>query len=156
MDPARQQHTAAPPPPPPPSAACGDRVDNDGDGKVDYPADAGCSSISDADERGTNRLVNPGFEIDANANGRPGNWTISTTNTTRFTRSTTLRLAGTCSVRHRATDNASYAVDQAVTGVTAGEAYRFTGSVNVPATTDKLTFSLQCAGSTRLGAAPRR
>jgi hypothetical protein len=30
--------------------ACSDGIDNDGDGKVDYPADPGCSSPSDNDE----------------------------------------------------------------------------------------------------------
>jgi hypothetical protein len=33
-----------------PPAACGDGVDNDGDGLVDYPADPGCTSIHDATE----------------------------------------------------------------------------------------------------------
>jgi hypothetical protein len=36
--------------PPPPPAACGDGVDNDGDGLVDYPADPGCLSATDTDE----------------------------------------------------------------------------------------------------------
>ncbi len=33
-----------------PKTACADGVDNDGDGKVDYPADPGCASASDNDE----------------------------------------------------------------------------------------------------------
>lgn len=37
-------------PPPPPPVACGDGIDNDGDGLIDYPADPGCSSASDTDE----------------------------------------------------------------------------------------------------------
>ncbi|MDX6398224.1 MAG: hypothetical protein QOJ43_1632 [Gaiellaceae bacterium] len=37
-------------PPPPPAAACSNRVDDDGDGKVDYPADPGCTSAGDTDE----------------------------------------------------------------------------------------------------------
>jgi len=36
--------------PPPPKPACSDGIDNDGDGKVDYPADPGCDSASDTDE----------------------------------------------------------------------------------------------------------
>jgi hypothetical protein len=36
--------------PPPPKPACSDGIDNDGDGKVDYPADPGCGSASDTDE----------------------------------------------------------------------------------------------------------
>ncbi|MBI4393846.1 MAG: S8 family serine peptidase [Euryarchaeota archaeon] len=35
---------------PPPAAACGDGLDNDGDGLTDYPADPGCTSTSDTDE----------------------------------------------------------------------------------------------------------
>ena len=38
------------PPPPPPATACSDGADNDGDGRVDYPADPGCSSSTDTDE----------------------------------------------------------------------------------------------------------
>ena len=34
----------------PPPAACGDGLDNDGDGLTDYPNDPGCSSSSDTDE----------------------------------------------------------------------------------------------------------
>lgn len=34
----------------PPPAACGDGVDNDGDGLTDYPNDPGCTSSSDTDE----------------------------------------------------------------------------------------------------------
>jgi len=30
--------------------ACGDEIDNDGDGRVDYPADEGCDSDLDPDE----------------------------------------------------------------------------------------------------------
>ena len=43
----RQQTPGSAPPP----AACGDGMDNDGDTKVDYPADPGCSSSADSDEK---------------------------------------------------------------------------------------------------------
>ena len=39
-----------PPPPPPPAAACANGKDDDGDGKIDYPADPGCESAADTDE----------------------------------------------------------------------------------------------------------
>jgi len=39
-----------PPPPPPPSYACSNGLDDDGDTKVDYPADPGCTSTFDNDE----------------------------------------------------------------------------------------------------------
>jgi len=41
---------SSPPPPPPPKAQCQDSLDNDSDGKVDYPNDPGCSSATDNDE----------------------------------------------------------------------------------------------------------
>jgi hypothetical protein len=46
-----------PPPPPPPPAACSDGLDNDTDGKIDYPADPGCINTTDNDE--TNDLSQP-------------------------------------------------------------------------------------------------
>ena len=36
--------------PPPAPAACEDGLDNDSDGKIDYPADPGCSSLTDTSE----------------------------------------------------------------------------------------------------------
>ena len=41
---------AAGPPPPPPAPQCSDGIDNDGDGRIDFPADPGCTSASDNDE----------------------------------------------------------------------------------------------------------
>lgn len=39
-----------PPAPPPPKNQCEDGTDNDGDGKIDYPADPGCIGLTDNDE----------------------------------------------------------------------------------------------------------
>jgi hypothetical protein len=36
--------------PPPPASACSNGRDDDSDGKIDYPADPGCTSASDTDE----------------------------------------------------------------------------------------------------------
>ncbi|CAN5618994.1 MAG: hypothetical protein H0U91_00820 [Rubrobacter sp.] len=41
-----------PPPPNPGSTDCSDNLDNDGDGRTDYPNDRGCSSASDTSEVG--------------------------------------------------------------------------------------------------------
>lgn len=57
-----------------PPAVCADGADNDGDGKIDYPADPGCTSNSDNDEYnapttpsyGANIVTNPGFESQKN------------------------------------------------------------------------------------------
>jgi len=48
---------SAPPPVPAPPARCADGLDNDGDGKVDFPADRGCSSAADDDEIDTQLVV---------------------------------------------------------------------------------------------------
>jgi micrococcal nuclease len=40
----------APSPTPNPAAQCWDAIDNDGDGKTDYPSDPGCTSAADTDE----------------------------------------------------------------------------------------------------------
>lgn len=42
--------TTPPPPPPPNYAACSNGIDDDSDGKVDYPADSGCADYGDPDE----------------------------------------------------------------------------------------------------------
>lgn len=39
-----------PAPTPTPATQCGDTLDNDGDGKTDYPADPGCNSTADSNE----------------------------------------------------------------------------------------------------------
>jgi uncharacterized protein YkwD len=44
------QAGTTPPPPPPPAPACSNGKDDDGDAKVDYPADPGCTSSADTDE----------------------------------------------------------------------------------------------------------
>ena len=131
-----------------PKPACSDGVDNDADGKADYPADPGCSSLTDTSERGTQLLKNAGFETDANADGRPDSWTSSA----RFTRSTTLQQSGTYSGRHSATDNTGHRIAQVVPSLTAGRAYRLLGSVNIPATSDAFSYSVQIGWRDSTGA----
>lgn len=58
---------------------CGDGVDNDADGKTDYPGDPGCSSATDGDE--TDPVVTPpatGFPT-ASSTGLPAGWTPTQT-----------------------------------------------------------------------------
>jgi large repetitive protein len=50
-------------------AACNDGTDNDGDGDVDYPFDAGCTSVSDADETDPAILPQCGDGIDNDLDG---------------------------------------------------------------------------------------
>jgi hypothetical protein len=68
---------------PPPVAACGDGVDNDGDGWTDFPADPGCTSASalredpacddglDNDRDGVLDLADPGCAIASGAREAP-------------------------------------------------------------------------------------
>lgn len=105
---------------------------------------AGCSctaTMTDffAGTTSSNRLVNAGFELDANGDSRPDNWTSNS----HFTRSSTVKHGGSYSGRHRATDNASYTVDQTVGNLSAGRAYTFVGYANIPSTGDTFTFKWQ-------------
>ena len=45
--------------PPVTTAACGNGLDDDGDGKTDYPDDSGCSSLTDTDEAGGGVIIIP-------------------------------------------------------------------------------------------------
>ncbi len=81
-------------PPPPPSPACSDAADNDGDGKIDYPADPGCSSATDTDETdpappppptGSGVKWTSGFEYSTFTLGRTSEWSAaSAQNSTRY------------------------------------------------------------------------
>jgi len=46
------------------AAACGDHVDNDGDGAADFPADLGCTSAGDVSERDASHPCDDGFDND--------------------------------------------------------------------------------------------
>ncbi len=84
-------------------------------------------------------LSNSGFELDANKDGKPDIWSIDN----RVTRSTSLVHSGAFAMRHYATNNAGYNIYQAVSNLTAGSQYTFSGWVNIPATNDAFTFQLQ-------------
>ena len=85
-----------------------------------------------------NLLLNGGFELDANGNGQPDNWTSSSS----FTRSTSLVRSGKYAGKHFASNNASYTISQQVANLHAGQSYRFSGAVNIPSTSDNFTFKL--------------
>lgn len=86
-----------------------------------------------------NRILNPGFELDANNDTFPDNWSSNA----RFTRNNILARSGAYGGRHFATNNAGYTISQAVSSLTAGTTYTFAGWVNIPTTGDKFTFTLR-------------
>ncbi|MGH9891117.1 MAG: Ig-like domain-containing protein, partial [bacterium] len=86
-----------------------------------------------------NRVLNPGFEIDANTDTRPDSWSADS----RFTRSFATARSGTYSGRHFATTNAGYTITQVVTGLSAGTTYTVAGWVNIPPTSDAFTFTVR-------------
>ncbi len=112
------------------------------------PAGATSGKISVTNAAGTgqsstdfkiNLLLNASFEIDANADSRPDSWTSSN----RFTRSNAVPAVNDSYVgRHFATNNANYNITQTISNLTAGTMYNFTGSVNIPATSDSFSFTL--------------
>ena len=86
-----------------------------------------------------NLLQNGGFELDANGDTRPDNWTSNT----RVTRSAAVVRSGSYAMRHYATDNANYTISQTVAGVTAGTNYVLVGYVTIPPTSDTFTFNVR-------------
>jgi len=96
------------------------------------------TTTTTAPMRGSQLLVNEGFEVDANGDRKPDSWTSSS----RLTRSTALVHGGTYSGRFYGTDNKDITIKQYV-NVTAGTSYSFSGWVNIPATADVFTFNLQ-------------
>lgn len=86
-----------------------------------------------------NRLQNPGFELDANGDGKPDSWTADA----RVTRSSAAKRSGSYAMRHYATDNSGYTISQGITGLTAGTAYTVGGYANIPSTSDTFSFKLE-------------
>ncbi len=86
-----------------------------------------------------NLLQNGGFELDANGDTRPDNWTTNT----RVTRSAAVVRSGSYAMRHYATDNANYTISQTVAGVAAGTNYVLLGYVTIPPTGDTFTFNVR-------------
>jgi hypothetical protein len=87
----------------------------------------------------TNLLVNWGFEVDANNDGKPDTW--STNN--KFTRANSLVFSGSYAGKFFASDNTGVTIRQAVKNLTAGTPYSFSGRVNIPASSDAFTLKLQ-------------
>jgi PKD repeat protein len=87
---------------------------------------------------GTNLLLNPGFEIDANSNARPDSWSSNQ----YFSRSSGTVAAGTYAGRWQSTANNGPASYQDVS-VSAGARYTFMGLVNAPVTGDSFTFEIK-------------
>ncbi len=86
-----------------------------------------------------NLLQNGGFELDANGDTRPDNWTSNS----RVTRSAAVVRSGSYAMRHSATDNANYTISQTVAGITAGTNYVLLGYVTIPPTGDTFTFNVR-------------
>ena len=85
-----------------------------------------------------NLLANPGFELDADNNGKPDNWT----NTAYFTRSNDIARSGSFAGKNFATADPTYTANQTIGGLTAGTTYNFAGWVNIPPTGDTFSFTL--------------
>jgi hypothetical protein len=73
-------------------------------------------------------LLNSGFELDANNDGSPDNWTINSI----FTRSNDLALNGDYAGKFFSTSNSSANILQTVNNLTAGAPYTVSGWVNIP------------------------
>jgi hypothetical protein len=86
-----------------------------------------------------NRLLNPSFELDANADGRPDSWSSNAS----FTRSNAAVQTGSYAGQHQSSSGAGYTISQSVTQVSAGQSYQVGGWVNIPPTSDAFSYKLQ-------------
>jgi glucose/arabinose dehydrogenase len=102
----------------------------------------------------SNLLANGGFEVDADGDNKPDNWTLNR----RATRSSAVVHSGGFAVRHFSRDDTDYATAQTVRNVTAGTAYDFSGWVNIPSTSDVFSFAIEVrwrnAANEIIGATP--
>ncbi|HEX6289297.1 MAG TPA: SdiA-regulated domain-containing protein [Herpetosiphonaceae bacterium] len=88
---------------------------------------------------GANLLLNPGFELDANNDGKPDNWSTHS----QFTRSASAAHSGSYSGRFFAADNSGATIKQAINNIFAGTTYNLGGWVNIPPTGDTFSFRLK-------------
>lgn len=86
-----------------------------------------------------NLINNAGFELDANANNKPDNWTTSN----KFSRSNQAFYTGSFSGKHQSSSNTSYNISQTINNISPGLNYNFSGYVYIPPTQDSFTFTLQ-------------
>ncbi|HXG40436.1 MAG TPA: hypothetical protein VNJ28_05790, partial [Candidatus Limnocylindrales bacterium] len=133
-----------------------------GSGTNVYIADRGIDNADDPNENDgkiyefalvqgeiDNVLANPGFELDANGDGRPDGWTSKPA----FTRSSDVVHGGSFAGRHQSNANAGYTVQQVVKNLSGGTIYGIAGWVNIPPTSDAFKFIVRISwrnGSTVL------
>jgi hypothetical protein len=119
--------------------ACSDKIDNDGDGKIDYPADPGCSAATDTDE------TDPPLKLSGGkpASARPAKAGAAFTVAMTITRSDGAPFSGrvTCTAR------AGAAVLRAAGSSSAGTA-RCTMKLPKAAKGKKLTGSITASAGT--------
>jgi hypothetical protein len=83
-----------------------------------------------------NMVANGGFEQDVNSDNTPDGWSrnVNALRTKDASRN------GGYGLRHNASDNSSYMVEQNVKGIVAGQSYTLGAAVNIPQTADAFTF----------------
>lgn len=87
----------------------------------------------------SNLLANAGFELDANGNNLPDDWTQNNF----FTRTNQDKHSGSHAGKHSAVTNPNYNIEQTVNNLSAGTSYIYSGWVNIPATSDTFSLKLQ-------------
>jgi len=97
------------------------------------------SASASASMAKANRMQNPGFELDANGDGRPDAWSTHAA----FTRSTVAARGETHAGMHSSSGNVGYTLAQTLPGLSARTTYTFAGWVYIPPATDNFKFQLQ-------------
>ena len=84
------------------------------------------------------QLRNGSFELDDDGDAKPDNWSPSP----YVSRSNVVASAGSYSMRHQSSTNASYTVEQTVPNITGSRAYRFDSRTYIPKTQRSFRYDL--------------
>ncbi|HZQ07713.1 MAG TPA: hypothetical protein VFD70_14110, partial [Anaerolineae bacterium] len=111
------------------------------DTATNTPTDTPTSTVTNTPTTAppANLLLNPGFELDADHNNKPDNWT----NSAKFLRSSEVVHSGSFAGKQFDTTDSDFTINQTVNNLTAGSSYQVSGWVNIPPTSDSFTFKVQ-------------
>ncbi len=96
-------------------------------------------TVTDTPTVPSNLLLNPGFELDADNNNRPDNWSSSP----KFTRSNEQVHSGNFAGKQFDAANSDFTINQTVPNISAGATYHLSAWVNIPNTSDAFNLKIQ-------------
>lgn len=130
-------------------AKCQDKIDNDKDGKIDYPADRGCISLKDNDETDTVTTSTTSTRTTTTTPTTTSTRTTTTTPTTTATRSTTATTTSGSTVTGRATVSTTTAARSPTTTTTPTTTTSTTAARSTSTTTTPVSGTTAAVSSSK-------